>query len=160
MALPAYNQNLQQARKFNHFCRSLTAPDDTAQGPAVLLIFYMVLKAWIYISENYFPMVFHSYRDGNHSQNGLTSILITINLCSIDEQFWSPVMYVCICKGITDHQIKDAVYQGATSVGRLRKTLGVASQCGKCLCHAQELINETQQEPKALEALPQYYAVA
>jgi len=69
-------------------------------------------------------------------------------------------MYVCVCKGITDHQIKDAVYAGATSVGQLRKALGVASQCGKCLCSARELINETRPAPLLTDAQPQYYAVA
>lgn len=67
-------------------------------------------------------------------------------------------MYVCVCKGITDHQIKDAVYAGATSVGQLRKALGVASQCGKCLCTARELINETRPSPELAIAQPQYYA--
>lgn len=69
-------------------------------------------------------------------------------------------MYVCVCKGITDHQIKDAVYQGATSVGRLRKALGVASQCGKCTCLTREIIDETLKQPELTETNPQYYAVA
>lgn len=69
-------------------------------------------------------------------------------------------MYVCICKGVTDHQIKDAVYHGARSVGHLRKALGVASQCGKCRCLAQEIISETQCEPKEAFPSPQFYKVA
>lgn len=69
-------------------------------------------------------------------------------------------MYVCVCKGITDHQIKDAVYEGATSVGRLRKALGVATQCGKCTCLTREIIDETLQQREPVEAMPLYYAVA
>lgn len=69
-------------------------------------------------------------------------------------------MYVCICKGITDHQIKDAVYQGARSIGHLRKALGVASQCGKCRCFAEEIISETQHEPGDSLPSPQFYEVA
>ncbi|MFT6276087.1 MAG: bacterioferritin-associated ferredoxin, partial [Halioglobus sp.] len=41
-------------------------------------------------------------------------------------------MYVCICKGITDTQIRAAVEDGASSLREVRNTLGVASQCGKC----------------------------
>ncbi|WP_436970327.1 bacterioferritin-associated ferredoxin [Microbulbifer spongiae] len=52
-------------------------------------------------------------------------------------------MYVCICKGITDRQIKEAVYGGSTSVKALRHHLGVSSQCGRCAELAKEIIEET-----------------
>ncbi|AFU98303.1 bacterioferritin-associated ferredoxin [Simiduia agarivorans] len=52
-------------------------------------------------------------------------------------------MYVCLCKGITDTQITDAVAGGATNLRQVRKALGVASQCGKCGVLTQEIINET-----------------
>ncbi|AMX02123.1 bacterioferritin-associated ferredoxin [Microbulbifer thermotolerans] len=52
-------------------------------------------------------------------------------------------MYVCICKGITDRQIKEAVYDGSTSVKALRRHLGVSSQCGRCAQLAREIIDET-----------------
>lgn len=54
-------------------------------------------------------------------------------------------MYVCVCRGITDSQISDAVAGGATNLRQVRKTLGVASQCGKCGILAQEIIDETLQ---------------
>lgn len=52
-------------------------------------------------------------------------------------------MYVCICKGITDHQIRAAINEGATSMRQLRRELGVASQCGKCRCLTKEIVQET-----------------
>ncbi|GMG87436.1 bacterioferritin-associated ferredoxin [Biformimicrobium ophioploci] len=52
-------------------------------------------------------------------------------------------MYVCICKGITDRHIKEAIYDGATSIKSLRRALGVSSQCGRCAELAQEIINES-----------------
>lgn len=52
-------------------------------------------------------------------------------------------MYVCLCKGITDSQIKDAIYNGATSVNQLRKQLGVASQCGKCTSMTKQIVQDT-----------------
>ncbi|WP_444889680.1 bacterioferritin-associated ferredoxin [Microbulbifer sp. DLAB2-AF] len=52
-------------------------------------------------------------------------------------------MYVCICKGITDRQIKEAVYDGSTSVKALRRQLGVSSQCGRCAEQTKEIISET-----------------
>jgi bacterioferritin-associated ferredoxin len=56
-------------------------------------------------------------------------------------------MYVCICKGISDRQIKRAVCEnGACSVKCLAKQLGVATQCGKCAPLAKAIIKETLAE--------------
>lgn len=49
-------------------------------------------------------------------------------------------MYVCICNGITDKQIRAAVAEGVTSLRQLEDKLGVASQCGSCAEHALSLI--------------------
>jgi bacterioferritin-associated ferredoxin len=58
-------------------------------------------------------------------------------------------MYVCLCRGVTDNQIKAAVYDGASSVQDLRRCLGVASQCGKCGITAKEILNETRSNSSA-----------
>jgi bacterioferritin-associated ferredoxin len=69
-------------------------------------------------------------------------------------------MYVCLCKGITDRQIKAAINDGAQSLGQLRKALGVASQCGKCSVTTREILQETLYEPPMLNCASLYYAVA
>ncbi len=60
-------------------------------------------------------------------------------------------MYVCICKGITDHQIRAAVRNGAVSMRSLNRELGVASQCSKCSRQAREVLREAlvQEQPCA-----------
>jgi bacterioferritin-associated ferredoxin len=52
-------------------------------------------------------------------------------------------MYVCLCQGVTDGQIRDAIYEGCCSYRDVRETLGVASQCGKCACLAKQVVRET-----------------
>jgi bacterioferritin-associated ferredoxin len=52
-------------------------------------------------------------------------------------------MYVCICKGITDTQIRAAVEDGASSLQEVRNTLGVASQCGKCGILTRDIVRDT-----------------
>ena len=52
-------------------------------------------------------------------------------------------MYVCLCKGITDTQIRAAVNDGANSMQELRNTLGVASQCGKCGILARDIVRDS-----------------
>ena len=41
-------------------------------------------------------------------------------------------MYICLCKAVTDSQIRQAICEGAYSIRELRQRLGVASQCGRC----------------------------
>ncbi len=61
-------------------------------------------------------------------------------------------MYICVCKGITDHAIREAVLQGAERMRDLKASLGITEQCGICACHAkrvldQALIRKTPDQP-------------
>ena len=55
-------------------------------------------------------------------------------------------MYVCICKGITDGHIREAVENGCDSLRDLRRELGVGSQCAKCARHARQVLREARSE--------------
>jgi len=51
-------------------------------------------------------------------------------------------MYVCICKGVTDKQLKCAINQdGLCSRKALRENLGVGDECGKCNQHLKSILN-------------------
>lgn len=47
-------------------------------------------------------------------------------------------MYVCLCKAVTERQIREAATQGAHSLKDLKHMLGVASECGKCAAEAKD----------------------
>ena len=49
-------------------------------------------------------------------------------------------MYICNCNGITEREIRGAVELGCGSIGDLKRELGVASCCGKCLPEAERLL--------------------
>jgi bacterioferritin-associated ferredoxin len=51
-------------------------------------------------------------------------------------------MYICLCKGITDSQIRSAVENGAQSLREVRDRLGVMSQCGKCACLTKDIVKD------------------
>ncbi|MEZ5491573.1 MAG: (2Fe-2S)-binding protein [Gammaproteobacteria bacterium] len=51
-------------------------------------------------------------------------------------------MYVCICRQITDQQIRDVCRDGGVKLADVRAKLGVASECGKCGQHARSIISE------------------
>ena len=50
-------------------------------------------------------------------------------------------MYVCICKAVTDKQIRRAAAAGVDNLYELRETLGVASGCGSCADEAESILN-------------------
>lgn len=55
-------------------------------------------------------------------------------------------MYVCICKGVTENKLREAIHQGADRMRDLKSTLGVTAQCGRCACHAKQVLDETLSE--------------
>ena len=57
-------------------------------------------------------------------------------------------MYVCVCKAVTDHQIRTEVQQGAGSMRQLQLRLGMASTCGRCAPCARELLMSCLNEVK------------
>ncbi len=56
-------------------------------------------------------------------------------------------MYICICKNITDGQIRKAVREGRVCNMRgLRRELGACDQCGKCALEARQIIRDCQRQ--------------
>lgn len=51
-------------------------------------------------------------------------------------------MYICVCKGVTERDIHEAVRQGAVRMRDLRNNLGVTGQCGVCACHAKATLDK------------------
>lgn len=49
-------------------------------------------------------------------------------------------MYVCICRSVTDREIRHAVRAGACRMRDLREQLGVCNQCGKCAPSVRDLL--------------------
>jgi bacterioferritin-associated ferredoxin len=45
-------------------------------------------------------------------------------------------MIICVCKAVSDRQIKSAVKEGATCMRDLTRELGVGTCCGKCIPEA------------------------
>ncbi len=56
-------------------------------------------------------------------------------------------MYVCICRQITEDQIRDLCHStgGNASFADVRSQLGVGLECGKCGNHARSVLREYRQ---------------
>ncbi len=55
-------------------------------------------------------------------------------------------MYVCLCNGVTDRHIRDAVDKGCNSIGELTMRTGCGASCGSCLDMASEMIEQMRAE--------------
>ncbi|MBS3797824.1 MULTISPECIES: (2Fe-2S)-binding protein [unclassified Pseudoalteromonas] len=51
-------------------------------------------------------------------------------------------MYICLCHGVSDKKIEQAIDQGARSMRDLSSELKVGSQCGKCCNCAKKILNQ------------------
>ena len=56
-------------------------------------------------------------------------------------------MYICLCKGVTDRDIAQAVSDGAESFLQVQRALGVSTQCGKCGELARSVVAECLATP-------------
>lgn len=55
-------------------------------------------------------------------------------------------MYICVCNGITERDIRASIDGGARSFADLQRELGIASGCGQCTQEAKCLLREARRE--------------
>ena len=74
-------------------------------------------------------------------------------------------MIVCVCRRISDHQIRQAVADGAQTLECLQFDLGVATQCGRCadcasrvLCDARDSRTQVPHQQSASSGLTPHLA--
>lgn len=90
----------------------------------------------------------------------LTIIIITnYAVGSFGQEASARSMYVCLCNGITDKQIRAAIDRGARSITHLQDELGVATQCGSCLEAALSMMTSPCDPGLAEEAVLAFSAV-
>ncbi|MGB5102071.1 MAG: (2Fe-2S)-binding protein [Steroidobacteraceae bacterium] len=51
-------------------------------------------------------------------------------------------MYVCVCHGISDQRLTQAIQEGARSFEQLQACTGVATCCGACEPCARQVLDE------------------
>jgi len=52
-------------------------------------------------------------------------------------------MYVCLCHGINESTLRDAVQKGSRTLRELSFQTGCGTQCGSCVPQVRELLSET-----------------
>lgn len=61
-------------------------------------------------------------------------------------------MYICVCKAVTDKQIKQAIDNGACSCRQLYQCTGAGNVCGKCASQIKQLLDENLQPRSIMQA--------
>jgi len=61
-------------------------------------------------------------------------------------------MYVCLCNGITDRDVRECARRGCGTLDELAAKLGVGAGCGRCRCVAKEILDEARPDPLTLAA--------
>ena len=64
------------------------------------------------------------------------------------------IVYVCICNGITDHDIRRAAEAGCSSMAELTMRTGAGACCGTCVDTATALLDEARTKPAKRIPLP------
>ncbi|MCC7060632.1 MAG: (2Fe-2S)-binding protein [Burkholderiaceae bacterium] len=51
-------------------------------------------------------------------------------------------MIICICRAVSDRQIRSSISQGASSIAQVRAELGAGGCCGKCAPQVRQMIQQ------------------
>lgn len=76
--------------------------------------------------------------------------------------YWSTVltMYICLCHGVNEATIREAVRNGSRTIRELSFQTGCGTQCGSCVSQVQALLVETLRTEHATSNIPFLQIVA
>ena len=63
-------------------------------------------------------------------------------------------MYVCVCNGITDQDIREAAAAGCGSMTELTMRTGAGACCGSCVDTAAALLEDAAAARRVVQVLP------
>lgn len=56
-----------------------------------------------------------------------------------------PPVYVCLCNGVTERDIRQAAHAGCRSMPELTMRTGCGASCGSCVAMATEVLHDARQ---------------
>ncbi len=63
-------------------------------------------------------------------------------------------MLICECYGVSEHQVRRAIQNGAQSLQQVRKACRAGSGCGGCTLKLKALLRESRDEDTQASGLP------
>ena len=61
-------------------------------------------------------------------------------------------MYICLCNGITDRDVRRTASADSPTVAQLYRALGCTPQCGKCVPVVRQMLDEAKREQSVVVA--------
>jgi bacterioferritin-associated ferredoxin len=58
-------------------------------------------------------------------------------------------MYVCLCTGVTEREIRETIAEGAESVEEVAHCTGAGTHCGSCISAIKTMLDEHAEEAPA-----------
>lgn len=55
-------------------------------------------------------------------------------------------MYVCLCNGVTEREIRQTAAAGCRTMAELTMRTGCGAGCGSCVCMATEIIEDVHRD--------------
>ena len=62
-------------------------------------------------------------------------------------------MYVCLCLGVTEQDIRETIAEGASSLDEVMYCTGAGTRCGSCRTTIAALVQEAQAAPSGRREL-------
>jgi bacterioferritin-associated ferredoxin len=68
--------------------------------------------------------------------------------------WWEARVIVCLCEGVNDRTLRDAVREGACTVGALVRRTKAGTNCGSCACDVKRVLCEENERAARERGLP------
>ena len=59
-------------------------------------------------------------------------------------------MYICVCRGVNEKDLKEAHEQGLDSLAKLQREMGIGTACGSCIEHTLNILKKISNTSKKL----------
>jgi bacterioferritin-associated ferredoxin len=53
-------------------------------------------------------------------------------------------MILCLCRGVSEHEVAAVAERGATTVAEVRRQCGAGTECGTCVADIKAILAETR----------------
>lgn len=63
-------------------------------------------------------------------------------------------MIVCVCKGVSDREIRRAMDAGVLSVSALARQCGAGTECGSCCPALQDMLRDDGDRARGTQGMP------
>ena len=69
-------------------------------------------------------------------------------------------MIACLCRGVSDSEVRSAIAEGARTVADIRRACGAGADCGSCCVTLAAMVRQAERKPFHDSIAPQFALAA